>query len=59
MSPCYIRIRLDWDQVGDGALLIDLADPGSMALHLKELVLKPELREEMIRRPESIENLFR
>jgi glycosyltransferase involved in cell wall biosynthesis len=38
------------DQVGDGALLIDLADPGSMALHLKELVLRPELQEEMIRR---------
>ncbi len=38
------------DQVGDGALLMDLGDPRSMARHLKELVSRPELREEMARR---------
>lgn len=38
------------DQVGDAALLMDLDDPQSMADHLNNLITKPELQEEMIRR---------
>lgn len=38
------------DQVGDAALLMDLNDPKSMAKHLKDLVSRPELREEMAQR---------
>tara|TARA_B110000027_G_scaffold132139_1_gene157710 strand:- start:1310 stop:2527 length:1218 start_codon:yes stop_codon:yes gene_type:complete len=36
------------DQVGDAALLIDLKDPNSMALHLKNLIEKKQVREQLI-----------
>ena len=37
------------DQVGDAALLMDLKDPNSMALHLKQLVESKQLRERLIK----------
>ena len=37
------------DQVGDAALLIDLKDPNSMALHLKQLIENKQLREQLIK----------
>ena len=36
------------DQVGDAALLMDLNNPGSLALHLKNLVEDVQLRERLI-----------
>ncbi len=36
------------DQVGDAALLMDLKDPNSMALHLKNLIEKNQYREQLI-----------
>ncbi|MDB2332747.1 glycosyltransferase family 4 protein [Amylibacter sp.] len=35
------------DQVGDAALLVDLANPESLAVKLRHLVLEPSLRSEM------------
>ena len=37
------------DQVGDAALLMDLKDPNSMALHLKQLIENEQLREQLIK----------
>ena len=37
------------DQVGDAALLMDLKDPNSMALHLKKLIENKQLREQLIK----------
>jgi glycosyltransferase involved in cell wall biosynthesis len=37
------------DQVGDAALLMDLKDPNSMALHLKKLIENNQLREQLIK----------
>ena len=37
------------DQVGDAALLMDLKDPNSMALHLKQLIENKQLREQLIK----------
>jgi glycosyltransferase involved in cell wall biosynthesis len=37
------------DQVGEAALLMDLKDPNSMALHLKNLIEKKQLREQLIK----------
>ena len=36
------------DQVGDAALLMDLKNPNSMALHLKNLIEKNQIREQLI-----------
>jgi len=36
------------DQVGDAALLMDLKNPSSMALHLKNLIEKNKIREQLI-----------
>ena len=36
------------DQVGEAALLMDLKDPNSMALHLKSLIEKKQLSEQLI-----------
>lgn len=35
------------EQVGDAALLMDLSDPGSMALHLSNLIRNSDLRENL------------
>ena len=37
------------NQVGDAALLMDLKDPNSMALHLKKLIENKQLREQLIK----------
>ena len=36
------------EQVGNAALLMDLKDPNSMALHLKDLIEKKQLRDQLI-----------
>jgi glycosyltransferase involved in cell wall biosynthesis len=36
------------DQVGNAALLMDLKNPGSMALHLKNLIENEQLREQLV-----------
>ena len=44
----YSNIKGSKEQVGDAALLMDLGDPNSMALHLKNLVEDKNLRNTII-----------